>query len=110
MLTLAKLQKFIDVCKLVPTIQTSEKFRDFEELYLRYFSTNHKSLFFQGALSSGERFWMMQELVNFLLLLFFIYIYSKTVVREEIAFVRRAIEIIDTSGEEEDSEDSQQVH
>ena len=109
MVTLATLQKFKDVCKLVPTIQTSEKFRDFEELYLRYFSTNHKSLFFQGALSSGERFWMMQELVNFLLLLLF-YIYSKTVVREEIAFVRRAIEIIDTSEEEEDSEDSQQVH
>ncbi|CAH3170434.1 unnamed protein product [Porites evermanni] len=35
---------------------------------------------------------------------------SKTVVREEIAFVRREIEIIDTSEEEEDSEDSQQVH
>lgn len=31
------------------------------------------------------------------------------VVREEIMFVRRAIEIIDTSEEEEDSEDSQQV-
>lgn len=41
---------------------------------------------------------------------FFLHIYSKTVVREEIAFVRRAIEIIDTSEEEEDSEDSQQVH
>ena len=109
MVTLAKLQKFIDVCKLVSTIQTSEKFRDFEEPYFRYFSTNHKSLFFQDALSSGERFWVMQELVNFLLLLF-LYIYSKTVVREEIAFVRRAIEIIDTSEEEEDSEDSQQVH
>ena len=24
-----------------PTIQTSVKFRDFEDLYLRYFSTNH---------------------------------------------------------------------
>ena len=71
--TTIMVQKFIDVCKLVPTIQTSEKFRDFEELYLRYFSTNHKSLFFQGALSSGERFWMMQELVNFLLLLLFLY-------------------------------------
>lgn len=67
-------QKFIDVCKLVPTIQTSEKFLDFEELYLRYLSTNHKSLFFQRALSSGELFWVMKELVNFLLLLFFIYI------------------------------------
>lgn len=30
-------------------------------------------------------------------------------VREEIAFVRRAIEIIDTSEEEEGSEDSQHV-
>ena len=31
------------------------------------------------------------------------------VVQEETAFVRRAIEMIDTSEEEEDSEDSQQV-
>ena len=47
----AKLGKFTDlygggrgreqVCAPPPTIQTSVKFRDFEDLYLRYFSTDH---------------------------------------------------------------------
>ena len=48
----AKLRKFMDVYMVVvvaggqgqvfvPTIQTYVKFRDFEELYLRWLSTNH---------------------------------------------------------------------
>ena len=94
---IGKLQKLIEVCKLAPTkclknfvTSRSYIFVTFREI------TNHFSFkaLFQVVNVFG---WCKSWLIFFYY--YFLYIYSKMEVREEITFVRRAIKITNTSEE-----------